>query len=39
VFGIQASDGRQAGQDFINSLRLFSHVANVGMSPFFSPSL
>jgi O-acetylhomoserine (thiol)-lyase len=28
VFGIQG--GRQAGEKFINSLRLFSHLANVG---------
>jgi O-acetylhomoserine (thiol)-lyase len=35
VFGIQAVDGRKAGQDFINSLRLFSHVANVGKFSFF----
>ena len=30
VFGVQADDGRVAGQTFIDSLQLFSHVANVG---------
>ena len=30
VFGVNASDGRKAGQQFIDSLELFSHVANVG---------
>ena len=30
VFGIKASDGKVAGQKFIDSLLLFSHVANVG---------
>lgn len=30
VFGIKGEDGRKAGQDFIDNLKLFSHVANVG---------
>ena len=30
VFGIKADDGKLAGQKFIDSLELFSHVANVG---------
>lgn len=30
VFGIQGEDGRKAGQYFIDNLKLFSHVANVG---------
>ena len=30
VFGIKAEDGKVAGQKFIDSLALFSHVANVG---------
>ena len=30
VFGIKAEDGKVAGQKFIDSLLLFSHVANVG---------
>lgn len=30
VFGIAAKDGKEAGQKFIDSLSLFSHVANVG---------
>lgn len=30
VFGIKAADGKKAGQAFIDNLRLFSHVANVG---------
>jgi len=30
VFGIKAEDGKVAGQKFIDSLKLFSHVANVG---------
>lgn len=30
VFGIQSEDARRAGQLFIDSLCLFSHVANVG---------
>ena len=30
VFGIKADDGKLAGQNFIDSLSLFSHVANVG---------
>ena len=30
VFGIKAADGRKAGHIFIDNLRLFSHVANVG---------
>ena len=30
VFGIKAEDGKVAGQKFIDSLQLFSHVANVG---------
>lgn len=30
VFGIAGSDARAAGQAFIDSLQLFSHVANVG---------
>ncbi len=30
VFGIKSSDGKVAGQKFIDSLLLFSHVANVG---------
>jgi O-acetylhomoserine (thiol)-lyase len=30
VFGIKASDGRLAGTQFIDTLKLHSHVANVG---------
>lgn len=30
VFGIKSDDGKAAGQKFIDSLELFSHVANVG---------
>ena len=30
VFGVKANDGRMAGSKFIDSLRLISHVANVG---------
>jgi len=30
VFGIKATDGKKAGQMFIDSLKLTSHVANVG---------
>ena len=30
VFGIKGKDGRKAGQEFIDNLKLFSHVANVG---------
>lgn len=30
VFGIKAEDGKVAGQQFIDSMELFSHVANVG---------
>eukprot|EP00545_Synedropsis_sp_CCMP1620_P005288 CAMPEP_0119030580 /NCGR_PEP_ID=MMETSP1176-20130426/41100_1 /TAXON_ID=265551 /ORGANISM="Synedropsis recta cf, Strain CCMP1620" /LENGTH=443 /DNA_ID=CAMNT_0006986951 /DNA_START=1462 /DNA_END=2793 /DNA_ORIENTATION=+ len=30
VFGLKADDARKAGQNFIDSLNLFSHVANVG---------
>ena len=30
VFGLNSNDARKAGQQFIDSLRLFSHVANVG---------
>ena len=30
VFGIKADDGKAAGQTFIDSLQLHSHVANVG---------
>ncbi|KAL7529564.1 hypothetical protein ACHAXR_003031, partial [Thalassiosira sp. AJA248-18] len=30
VFGIKSDDGKMAGQHFIDSLSLFSHVANVG---------
>lgn len=30
VFGIKYDDGKAAGQKFIDSLELFSHVANVG---------
>jgi O-acetylhomoserine (thiol)-lyase len=30
VFGIKSTDGKVAGQKFIDSLMLFSHVANVG---------
>ena len=30
VFGVNASDAKKAGQEFIDSLGLFSHVANVG---------
>jgi O-acetylhomoserine (thiol)-lyase len=30
VFGIKSDDAKEAGQQFIDSLGLFSHVANVG---------
>ena len=30
IFGIKADDGTVAGQQFIDSLKLVSHVANVG---------
>lgn len=30
VFGIKSDDPKASGQQFIDSLRLFSHVANVG---------
>lgn len=30
VFGLKSDDARKAGQNFIDSLGLFSHVANVG---------
>ena len=30
IFGIKAADARKAGQQFIDSLDLISHVANVG---------
>ncbi|KAL7520083.1 hypothetical protein ACHAWX_004828 [Stephanocyclus meneghinianus] len=30
VFGIKSSNSKEAGQKFIDSLKLFSHVANVG---------
>ena len=30
VFGIKSDNAKEAGQKFIDSLELFSHVANVG---------
>lgn len=30
VFGVKSDDPRAAGQKFVESLRLFSHLANVG---------
>jgi O-acetylhomoserine (thiol)-lyase len=30
VFGIKSDNAKNAGQKFIDSLKLFSHVANVG---------
>ena len=30
VFGIRSDDGKKAGELLIDSLKLFSHVANVG---------
>lgn len=30
VFGIKSDNAKEAGQKFIDSLKLFSHVANVG---------
>jgi O-acetylhomoserine (thiol)-lyase len=30
VFGIKSDNAKDAGQKFIDSLKLFSHVANVG---------
>ena len=30
VFGIKAENAKEAGQKFIDNLKLFSHVANVG---------
>ena len=30
IFGIKADDGKVAGQQFIDSLKLVAHVANVG---------
>ncbi|MDQ3249916.1 MAG: PLP-dependent transferase, partial [Chloroflexota bacterium] len=30
TFGLKAANGRQAGQQLIESLHLFSHLANVG---------
>ena len=31
VFGIKSDNAKDAGQKFIDSLKLFSHVANVGV--------